>query len=73
MQLLQVVLKGINMGICKHLNIEDVTSYHGDVFDHPDYEYFCEIHKREVIPFLVCNEKRCRNYKEETVVLRGEK
>ena len=27
---------------CKFLVIEDATSYHGDVFDHPDYKYTCE-------------------------------
>ena len=30
---------------CKFLLIEDVTSYHGDVFDHPDYKYTCENEK----------------------------
>lgn len=26
---------------CKYLKIEDVTSYHEDVFDHPSYKYHC--------------------------------
>lgn len=47
---------------CKFLVIEDATSYHGDVFDHPDYEYTCEKCRQEVIPFLHCNEERCKNY-----------
>ena len=47
---------------CKFLVIEDVTSYHGDVFDHPNYKYTCEKCKREIIPFLYCNEEKCKNY-----------
>lgn len=47
---------------CKFLVIEDTTSYHGDVFGHPDYKYTCEKCKREVIPFLHCNEQKCKNY-----------
>lgn len=47
---------------CKFLVIEDTTSYHGDVFDHPDYKYTCEKCRQEVIPFLHCNEERCKNY-----------
>lgn len=26
---------------CKYLKIEDVSSWHGDIFDHPDYKYYC--------------------------------
>lgn len=51
---------------CKFLAIEDVTSYHGDVFDHPDYEYTCEKCRQEVIPFLHCNEEKCKNYTKKT-------
>ena len=51
---------------CKFLLIEDVTSYHGDVFDHPDYKYTCEKCRRKVIPFLHCNEEKCKNYTKET-------
>jgi hypothetical protein len=47
---------------CKFLVIEDTTPYHGDVFDHPDYKYTCEKCKQEVIPFLHCNEQKCKNY-----------
>ena len=47
---------------CKFLVIEDATSYHGDVFDHPDYKYTCEKCKQEVIPFLHCNKEKCKNY-----------
>lgn len=24
---------------CKYLKIKDTTSYHADVYDHPDYSY----------------------------------
>lgn len=27
---------------CKHLNTEDITPYHGDVYDHPEYKYTCK-------------------------------
>lgn len=47
---------------CKFLVIEDATSYHGDVFDHPNYKYTCEKCKQEIIPFLYCNEEKCKNY-----------
>lgn len=47
---------------CKFLVIEDATSYHGDVFDHPNYEYICEKCKQEIIPFLYCNEEKYKNY-----------
>ena len=30
------------MNDCKYLKTEDVTPWHGDVFDHPDYKYICE-------------------------------
>ena len=26
---------------CKYYTVEDTTSWHGDVFDHPEYKYFC--------------------------------
>lgn len=26
---------------CPHYSCEDVTSWHGDVFDHPTYQVFC--------------------------------
>lgn len=60
---------------CKFLLIEDITSYHGDVFDHPDYKYTCEKCRQEVIPFLHCNEERCKNYtknQNETEISRQE-
>lgn len=39
---------------CKFLAIDDVTPYHGDVFDHPDYKYTCKKCNKEVIPFIHC-------------------
>lgn len=50
------------MDDCKNLKTKDVTLYHGDVYDHPDYEYICEKCGRPVIPFLHCNSERCEDY-----------
>ena len=47
---------------CKNLNVEDITPWHGDVFDHPDYEYTCKITGKEVVPNLRCNKIRCKDY-----------
>lgn len=53
---------------CTHLTINDTTQYHGDVFDHPDYEYLCTCHmeSHNIIPFLHCNPNRCPNYTPKT-------
>lgn len=32
---------------CKNLIIEDITPWHGDVFDHPIYEYSCKLSKKK--------------------------
>lgn len=53
------------MNDCKYLKIEDVTPWHGDVFDHPDYKYTCEKCEKEVIPFICCNGERCKDYSVE--------
>lgn len=50
------------MDNCRNLIIADATLWHNDVFDHPDYEYVCAITKKEVVPSICCNEKRCRKY-----------
>lgn len=50
------------MDDCKHLKTDDITPWHGDVYDHPEYKYTCEKCGKEVIPFIHCNEKRCENY-----------
>ena len=54
-----------NMDDCKYLKTKDVTGWHNDVYDHPDYKHTCEKCGREVIPFLHCNEKRCKTYTPE--------
>lgn len=33
---------------CQYLKIEDNTSYHGDVYDHPVYKYTCLKSGREI-------------------------
>lgn len=45
--------------------MKDVTPWHGDVSDHPDYQYTCQKTGKEVIPFLQCREGRCTNYRKE--------
>ena len=50
------------MDDCKYLKTEDITDWHTDVYDHPNYKYTCEKCGREVIPFLHCNDKRCKYY-----------
>lgn len=48
---------------CKHLITKDITPWHGDVFDHPVYEYTCKLSKRKVMPLVNCKIKCCENYK----------
>lgn len=50
---------------CKNIKVEDITPWHSDVFDHPDYRYVCELTGEEVIPYYDCRETRCKNYKPE--------
>lgn len=50
---------------CKFLTVEDITAYHADVFDHPNYKYTCKKCSYEVIPFIHCNDKKCKNYIKE--------
>lgn len=47
---------------CKNLKIEDVTPWHSDVFDHPDYKYTCKLIDKEIVPCIHCNNKRCKHY-----------
>lgn len=42
---------------CEYREAIDVTPWHGDVFDHPDYKYICTLSGKEVIPFIQC--RRC--------------
>ena len=46
---------------CKYYTVEDTTPWHGDVFDHPDYKYFCskDGKMKEIIPFISC--RKCIN------------
>lgn len=32
---------------CIYFKAEDITPWHGDVFGHPDYEYFCTRKEKE--------------------------
>lgn len=56
------ILRGEIMSNCKNLITEDVTPWHGDVFDHPNYKYTCKLNNSEVIPCLHCNNTRCKHY-----------
>ena len=54
---------------CPHFEAIDATSYHGDVFDHPNYAYFCTKNgsRKEIeSPYIQC--KKCLDKK-----LRAEK
>lgn len=50
---------------CKNLIIEDITPWHGDVFDHPNYKYTCTLTGNEVIPYIHCNCQKCNNYEQK--------
>lgn len=50
------------MSDCKNLIAEDITSWHSDIFDHPDYKYTCKLKGRKVIPCIHCKNKKCKNY-----------
>lgn len=47
---------------CEYLKTKDVTPWHGDVFDHPEYIYICELTKEMLIPCIHCNKEKCKNY-----------
>lgn len=47
---------------CKYLEIEDVTSCGGDVFDHPCYKYHCA-EKNKDLPFGIFQCHKCTKYK----------
>lgn len=45
---------------CKNLISEDVSPYHGDIFDHPTYRYRCRLTGAEIsFPNTRCVEGRC--------------
>lgn len=50
---------------CEFLKKEDITGWHGDVFDHPSYKTTCELDGKEIIPVIHC--KRCRKRDEAYV------
>lgn len=50
------------MAECIYFDYEDTTSWHGDVFDHPDYEYYCLREKKKKIFSWTCS--KCSYYKE---------
>lgn len=53
------------MDDCKYIKSEDITPWHGDVFDHPKYKNTCKITNRKVITCIHCNKDRCKNYESE--------
>lgn len=46
---------------CKYLEIEDATSCHSDVFDHPCYKYHCA-EKNKDLPFGIFRCHKCTKY-----------
>ena len=50
------------MNNCKNLISKDVTTWHEDVFDHPDYKYTCSLTGKAVITCIHCNKDKCKNY-----------
>lgn len=52
------------MAECIYFRYEDTTPWHGDVFDHPDYEYYCvrNTKKKEIFSWT-CLE--CPHYTKE--------
>lgn len=44
---------------CKYLKIKDVTTWHGDVFDHPTYKYYCAKKNNKEVLYLICI--RCKD------------
>lgn len=50
---------------CKHLDAKDKSYNNNDIFDHPSYDYTCKKSGKSVIPCIVCNPQRCKNYVEK--------
>lgn len=46
---------------CEYFKIEDVTPWHGDVFDHPSYKYHCT-EKNKDLPFGILQCHKCTKY-----------
>ena len=49
---------------CIYFSYEDITPWHGDVFDHPDYEYYCLVgeEKKKIFPWTCSG---CPYYEEK--------
>lgn len=49
---------------CIYFSYEDTTPWHGDVFDHPDYEYYCLVgeKKKKIFPWTCSG---CPYYEEK--------
>lgn len=50
------------MDDCKHLEVEDITPWHGDVYSHPVYRYICKLTGKEVVVCVHCNSNKCEHY-----------
>lgn len=50
------------MSNCKNLEKEDITPWYGGVFDHPSYKYIYKLTGREVISYIYCNSRSCKDY-----------
>lgn len=44
---------------CKHFENIDITSWHGDVFDHPSYQSFCHLKNKNTFRYWCA---QCENY-----------
>lgn len=44
---------------CKYLEIRDLGSGRNDIFDHPDYEYYCRTKNRKILSFS-CHKCSCK-------------
>lgn len=49
---------------CAYLKIKDITPWHGDVFDHPEYEYYCTL-KDKTLSFGIIHCRKCVNYSQK--------
>jgi hypothetical protein len=45
---------------CKYLKRVDITPYHSDVFDHPQYKEICCKSGKRILSYIHC--KRCKEY-----------
>ena len=52
------------MAECINLIMKDITPWHGDVFDHPEYQPICRLTGEHIIPYVQCRNGRCENYEQ---------